>query len=136
MAEYLTRARGGLLTGAMATLTVLAGSTIGHAQGLPDPTRPPAMSESAGEQDASAASSGPVLQSVLISPSRRIATINGQVLKLGDKFGEARVTKITENEVVLRNGQEMQTLKLFPQVEKQTASNRNHAKAGSRQRSR
>jgi MSHA biogenesis protein MshK len=136
MAEYLTRVLDGLLAGAMATLTALAVSTVVHAQGLPDPTRPPAIIESAGEQNASVASSGPVLQSVLISPTRRIATINGQVLKPGDKFGEARVMKITENEVVLRNGQEMQTLKLFPQVEKQTASNQKHAKAGSRQRSR
>jgi MSHA biogenesis protein MshK len=135
MAEYLTRARDRLLTGVMATLTALTGSVVVHAQGLPDPTRPPAMVESASEQDASA-SSGPVLQSVLISPTRRIATINGQALKPGDKFGEARVMKITENEVVLRNGQEMQTLKLFPQVEKQAAPNQKHAKAGSRQRSR
>ena len=93
------------------------------------------MIESAGEQDTSA-SSGPVLQSVLISSTRRIATINGQAFKPGDKFGEARVVKITETEVVLRNGQEMQTLKLFPQVEKQATSNQKHAQAGSRQRSR
>jgi MSHA biogenesis protein MshK len=135
MAEYLTRVRDRLLTGAMATLTALAGSAVVHAQGLPDPTRPPAMIESAGEQDAPA-SSGPVLQSILISPTRRIATINGQAFKTGDKFGETRVVKITENEVVLRNGQDMQTLKLFPQVEKQVTSNQKTAKAGSRQRSR
>lgn len=135
MAEYLTRARDWLLAAAMATLTALAGSAVVHAQGLSDPTRPPAMIESASERDTSA-SSGPVLQSILISPTRRIATINGQAFKPGDKFGETRVVKITENEVVLRSGQEMQTLKLFPQVEKQATSNQKHAKAGSRQRSR
>jgi len=135
MAEYLIRARNGMLIAATAILMALAGSAVVHAQGLPDPTRPPALIESAGEQNASA-SAGPVVQSILISPTRRIATINGQTFKPGDKYGEARVVKITESEVVLRNGQEMQTLKLFPQVEKQTASNQKHAKAGNRQRSR
>lgn len=135
MAEYLIRVRDRLLMAAMAIVTALAGSAVVHAQGLPDPTRPPAMIESVGEPNPSA-STGPILQSILISPTRRIATINGQAFKPGDKYGEARVVKITENEVVLRNGQETQTLKLFPQVEKQTASNQKHAKAGSRQRSR
>jgi MSHA biogenesis protein MshK len=135
MAEYLTRVFDRLLPAAMAMLTAFAGSAVAHAEGLVDPTRPPAMIESAGEQAASA-SAGPVVQSILISPTRRIATINGQAFKQGDKYGEARVVKITENEVVIRNGQEMQTLKLFPQVEKQAASNQKHAKAGSRQRSR
>lgn len=115
-------------------LALLSCATV-HAENLADPTRPPAMLESAVEQDATP-HTGPVLQSVLISPTRRIATIDGQAVKVGDKFGEARVARITENEVVLRNGRETQTLKLFPQMERQMAFGRNHPKAGSRQPSR
>lgn len=135
MAEHLSRAADRVFTKGATILVALLAGALAHAQALVDPTRPPATIESSGERETSA-DSGPVLQSVLISPSRKIAIINGQMLKLGDKFGEARVARITENEVVLRNGQQMQTLKLFPQVEKQAASGLNHPKAGSRQRSR
>jgi MSHA biogenesis protein MshK len=62
--------------------------------------------------------------------------IDGQALKPGDKFGDARVVKITENEVVLRNGQEVQTVKLFPQVEKQKTLRHKPSKADNRQSSR
>ena len=132
MAEYLSGACDRMLTKAMSMLMAMLAGTCAHAQELADPTRPPASIESARDQDAAAAS-GPVLQSVLISPTRKIATINGQVLKQGDRFGDARVVKISENEVVLRNGREVQTLKLFPQVEKQTVPNHSYSKAGSRQ---
>lgn len=91
-------------------------------QNLADPTRPPVIAEPA-PQGAEVVTpvAGPELQSVLISPTRRVAIISGQSVKLGDKFGEARVVKITENEVVLRNGKDVQVLKLFPGVQKNTA---------------
>ena len=88
---------------------------IASAETLVDPTRPPALI--ATEQPGSVPA-GPMLQSVLISPKRKEAIIAGKTVRVGDKFGEARVIKISENEVVLRNGSEMQTLKLFPDVEK------------------
>lgn len=90
------------------------------AQGLPDPIRPPASL--AAEPDAEAANSGssaPLLQSIMISSGRRMAIIAGQTVKQGDKFGDAKVVSIKENEVVLRNGDAVQTLKLFPNIEKQ-----------------
>jgi MSHA biogenesis protein MshK len=43
-------------------------------------------------------------------------------VNLGEKFGDARVVKISESEVVLRNGSNLQTLKLFPGLEKQLNS--------------
>lgn len=120
MAEYLKRALTAAVRGAL-LLAGLGAAGQGMAEALRDPTRPPARLE-AGTADDGAAASGPVLQSVLLSPQRRLAIISGQTLKVGDKFGEARLVKIGENEVVLRNGTSLQTLKLFPNVEKQPAA--------------
>jgi MSHA biogenesis protein MshK len=89
-----------------------------RADALQDPTRPPATLDRPGESGAVVAASGPVLQSILISPGRTIATISGQTVKVGDKVGEASVVKISETEVVLRNGRNLETLKLFPGIEK------------------
>lgn len=86
------------------------------AQQLQDPTRPPSMLMQAG--GVPSASGEPVLQSVFISPTRRVAIISGQTVKLGDQFGGATLVKITESEVSLRKGSELQTLKLFPNIGK------------------
>ena len=90
-----------------------------QAETLVDPTRPPA-SVSSGDLHGTnpAAQSGPVLQSILISPVRTVAIISGQTVRVGDRIGDAQVAKITENEVILRSGKGLQTLKLFPSVEK------------------
>ena len=66
--------------------------------------------------------SGPVLQSVLISPERKTAIISGETISLGGQYGKARVVKISESEVVLNNGGNLQTLRLFPEVEKKTST--------------
>jgi MSHA biogenesis protein MshK len=98
---------------------------LAHAEDLVDPTRPPATLGQVVDGDASASVAGrPVLQSVMISPGRRMAMISGRMVRIGDKVGEARVTKISETEVVLRNGKELETLKLFPGIEKRRNSSR------------
>jgi len=85
------------------------------AQGLTDPTRPPgALATAAGE----AVVSGPVLQSVMLSPTRKVAMISGEVVVLGGRYGSARLVKLSESEAVLRDGAEVTVLKLFPLVEK------------------
>lgn len=94
-------------------LVVMGGSAA--AEDLPDPTRPPA---NLAPQAAGVMPAGPVLQSVMISPTRRVANISGQQVRVGDSFGDAKVVKITEGEVVLRSGDGLQTLKLFPDVDK------------------
>ncbi|HVS25958.1 MAG TPA: MSHA biogenesis protein MshK [Burkholderiales bacterium] len=87
------------------------------AENLPDPTRPPPGALTLG---AAVASSGPVLQSVLISPGRKTAIISGETVRLGGKYGAATVIRISESEVVLNHGGNLQTLRLFPEVEKKT----------------
>lgn len=60
----------------------------------------------------------PVLQSILLSATRKAATISGQTVMLGAKYGEARLVKLTPSEAVLRTAEGLQVLKLFPDVEK------------------
>lgn len=89
------------------------------AEVLPDPTRPAAEAGLAG--DVVAVASGPVLQSVMIRPGRRTAVISGQLLAEGERFGDARLVRISEGEVILAGPEGRQTLKLFPGVEKHFA---------------
>lgn len=88
------------------------------AQTLSDPTRPPIMMNES--STTAEIFSGPVLQSVLIAPNRHLAIISGQTIALNGKYGEQTLIKITETEVVLRNGKELQTLKLFPDFDKKS----------------
>lgn len=91
-----------------------------HAENMPDPTRPPSELVAAVASGAGAAvpSGGPLLQSVLISPQHKTAIISGKMVALGSMYGSARVVKISEGEVVLNEGGSLQTLRLFPGVEK------------------
>ena len=123
MAEYLRKpAKLVTMTAAYAGLVLMLFSTCAHAQELTDPTRPPASIAAQSGPPDEKSKTDPELQSVLISPTRRVAIIDGQAVALGEKYGEARVVKIAEDEVVLRNGQEQQVLKLFPMVEKRRKS--------------
>lgn len=85
------------------------------AQVLADPTRPPAAMSAPGE---AASYGGPVLQSVMLSPGRKLAMISGEMVLLGGKYGTARLVRLTENEAVLKSGAETTVLRLHPQVDK------------------
>lgn len=103
------------------------------AEGFVDPTRPPAALDRSLQGSAAATpDSGPVLQSVLIAPGRSEAIISGQTVRLGEKFGDAQVVKITDTEVLLRNGSELQTLRLFPSIEKRLTYSHTSSKPGHR----
>jgi len=80
-----------------------------------DPTRPAAgFAVEAPE----GAAPGNQLQSVMISPTRKAAIINGVVVELGGKYGDAVLMRVAEDEVELRSGDSRQVLKLHPAVEK------------------
>lgn len=107
-------------------------SAVALAQAMSDPTRPPT-----GYADAdagTAAGGGLVLQSVMITPTLKAVIINGEMVKLGGKFGSARLVKITESEVVLKDGDESQVLKLYPGVEKRAVENPEAKTAAKRQK--
>lgn len=87
-----------------------------------DPMRPPAALYAA--DGGAEADTGPVLQSIRVSQGRHVAVISGETVRVGSHYGEARVVKIRESEVVLKTGNSLQTLKLFPDVEKRPANNK------------
>ena len=97
------------------TLAALAlALTDAGAQTLVDPTRPAAILGA--RADAGAAADGlPRLQSVLISPGqggRQIAVIDGETVRLGERFKGARLARMTQTEVELVRGRERQVLRL------------------------
>ena len=97
----------------IAALGLLSAWTA-FAQGLPDPTRPPSASVS----DPAPSGESSRLQSVLISPGRKLAVIDGRTVMLGGRVGDARVVAIAPAQVTLQRGGAYQTLKLHPGIEK------------------
>ena len=97
---------------------------IASAQSLRDPTRPAFFSGKTGEGTIVNRSRNAewVLQSVLLSPERRYAIINGEVLALGGSVGGAELVAIREGEVTLRTGGALRTLRLFPDVDMQSGA--------------
>ena len=106
-----------LLTGFAAAQAIVAQAAAAPPQeALADPTRPPFSAPGLGADQAPAA--GPELQSVLISPTRKVAVIDGQTVPLGGRFRDATLTRITEAGVELHNGSRIEVLKLYPQAVK------------------
>lgn len=90
---------------------------------LADPTRPPVQAAvPAGDAASAAAIPAAVgLQSVILSrdgKGRPAAVINGEVVQLGGKLGEARLVKVEEDHVVLLSAEGRETLRLMPAAEK------------------
>jgi hypothetical protein len=98
----------GMLLGAVAPATAAL-------DGLPDPTRPSYLAGEPGETRGAT-----MLQSTLVSPARRLAIINGRSYTIGSRLGDAEVSAIHPNEVVLRRGAQRQVLRLMPAVQIKT----------------
>lgn len=104
------------LSRALLALCVLALPLAARAQ-LADPTRPPVGAREAGGEPG--APTGPVLQSVLIPKNGRpLAVIDGQQVRLGERYGESRLVKLSEREAVLDGPNGSERLRLTPDVEK------------------
>jgi MSHA biogenesis protein MshK len=112
------------------SLALLLPALATQAQGVPDPTRPPAAlnappTAAGGGTLVRAESAQPQLQSILVSlrpGGRRVAVIDGKTVRQGERVGGALVVAIGPSEVVLRRGSQTQTLKLFrPAVRVATA---------------
>jgi len=88
------------------------------AEQLNDPTRPaielvPGLGEAAtSEQKAPPAG----LQSVILSPRREAAIINGIEVAVGEKYGDAVLTVVNETCVILMGPQGRQVMHMFPTV--------------------
>lgn len=92
---------------------------------LPDPTRPPEAVLAVSADGGGAAVAGPVLQSVVL---RRggvpVAVISGQTIPLGGKVGDSILTRVGENEVVLKGPQGSEVLRMTPDVNKTVVTER------------
>ncbi len=94
-------------------LAALAPALADESLSFADPTRPSA------EEGASYSVGGFVLQSTLVSRTRKLAIINGRALRVGATIGQAVVIDIKPYEVILNNaGQEIH-LRLLPKLEKE-----------------
>ncbi len=105
MAKNLMRA---VRVSGLVLLSLSVIPAISWAQTLVDPTKPPT------ELSAPAAESE--LQSIIISPTRRAAIINGQTVELGGKAGDVRLIEVSEGSVVLQGEKGRRVLTLFPDV--------------------
>lgn len=98
----------GLAGGLCISLAALAGNP------LPDPTRPAYRSTEPGTTAPEVTYS---LQSILQSPDRALAIINGQRVTIGDRVGGARVITIRPGEVIVDFSGKRQTLHLNPSAQ-------------------
>ena len=118
---------GGLMrrTSILLAVVCMAAASTAVAQALRDPTRPPAASAKgiAGKTE----QSGWILQSVLISPERRYAIINGEVVPVGGSVAGAELVAIAEERVTLRTPEGLRVVHLFPDVTRLGAAESNGA---------
>jgi len=94
----------------LAAAGLLAGAAL--AQPLADPMRPPV--ESSAERSAATEIASSRLQSVLISPGRSVAVIDGRAVRLGERVGDATLISIEPSEVTLERGAARERLTLLP----------------------
>jgi hypothetical protein len=71
------------------------------------------------EDEEAATVSGPVLDSVMLPKNGRpLAIISGQQVRLGEYYGESRLIRVTEHEVVFDGPAGIERLSLTPGIEK------------------
>lgn len=111
MADRLNAAAAALLASLTAVCLAAGPETAA------DPTRPP--TELGAGTGSGPATTGPVLQSVIVGKGRRpAAIIDGQRVALGGSFGETILSRISETEVELRGPSGVLVLRMTPEAVK------------------
>jgi MSHA biogenesis protein MshK len=100
---------GALFIGLLAALPTLA-------QGLSDPMRPPREILGGAPDSAEAPASGSPAQVIVISKDRRQATINGRTVNLGERYGDATLARISDEEIVLERRDSTEVIRLYSSV--------------------
>jgi hypothetical protein len=118
-------------------LFLLASCTMAaaHAQGLPDPTRPPAALEAAPAAGVAAAAPTGLQTVIHREGAKPAAVINGVYVELGGRVGDARLVAIGDDSVTLQGEAGREVLRLTPGIEKQPAvpaAAKTESKSGSR----
>ena len=98
-------------------LAIALGTPRVLAQGLSDPMRPPREIIGGSAAYEPAGSSSPA-QVVIISKDRRQVTINGRTVNLGERYGNATVVRISDEEIVLQRPEATETIKLYSSVQR------------------
>ena len=106
MAAYLTLG---------VALIISLGASRSLAQGLSDPPRPPREILGGAYAAEPVASLSPA-QVVIISTDRRQATINGQTVALGGRYGNATLVRISDEEIVLKRADATEVIRLYSSV--------------------
>lgn len=82
---------------------------------LPDPTRPPVTSAEPAAAGAENVPPPSGLQTIILGKGHKpMAVINGTMVEVGDKVGDATLVKLTESEAVLQGPAGKQVLHLLP----------------------
>ncbi len=97
-------------------LGVLCITTSFAAEQLSDPTRPAIELVPGLNSDGIQTPPPQGLQSVILSPQREAAIINGTEVELGKKYGDAVLTVVNETCVVLMGPEGRQVMHMFPTV--------------------
>ena len=99
-------------------VSLLAVMTVVHAEGLADPTRPPASVERPAAAGVAEDAAPTGLQTIIRGRDGKLgAIINGEYVVIGGRVGDARVVKIGEDSVTLKSATGLETLKLMPAVD-------------------
>ena len=99
-------------------LIISLGAQRSLAQGLNDPTRPPPEVLGGSADGYERAEGSSPAQVVIISKDRHQVTINGRTVNLGERYGNATVVKITDEEIVLQRPEATETIKLYSSVQR------------------
>jgi len=98
---------------------LLSASPSPGAEALRDPTRPP---QGIAAREPGAETANWRVTAILISPQRRVATVNGKAVQIGDRVSGARVVEIAPGAVRLRDSRKEFTVRLQTQRIKEPAA--------------
>jgi len=94
---------------------------LAQAQALRDPTVPPAGAGLASPAlDAKSGGVAPGAMTIIVRDGRPYLAVGTRLYAQGEKLGQARVERITETEVWLREGGVLRKMQQFPSVQRST----------------
>jgi MSHA biogenesis protein MshK len=98
---------------------------------LPDPTQPPeSVMQAASGTDAVPAAMTLLQTVILRQGARPAAIIGGELVSLGERYGEARLMSVSEDSVVLEGSGGRQVLYLMPGIHKTPAKAKKRVPGG------
>ena len=101
------------ITRALGALCIFAGAPSAFAQ-LSDPMAPPGVVPAASAESSGAANE---LQAIISGPGRRLALINGNVVRVGESIpGDGALLSLGADSATIRSGDKQVQLRLHPDL--------------------